>query len=94
VLSYRVHERNASANLRRTDVARWYVHRKLANANDISEEQRELIKRGVRYARLLGSRDWFTWSKKSASQRRLFMAANQGRHALFELFHFYFDRPA
>ena len=94
VLAYRLHEQNASGNLRKTDVARWYVHRKLATGEDVTEEQRELLKQGLRYARLLGSRDWFSWSKDSLRKRRLFVAANQGRHALVELLHFYLDRSA
>ncbi len=94
VLAYRLHEQNASGNLRKTDVARWYVHRKLATGEDVTQEQRELLKQGLRYARLLGSRDWFSWSKDSLRKRRLFVAANQGRHALVELLHFYLDRPA
>lgn len=94
VLSYRVHADNASGNLRRTDIARWYAHRKLAHAADVTEAQRALIKQGLRYARLLGSRDWVTWSMNSLKQGRPLMAANQVRHALVELVHFYFDRPS
>ena len=93
VLSYRLHEQNASRNLRKTDVARWYVHRKLAHAEDVTEEQRHLIRQGLRYARLLGSRDWFTWSRRSLNKGQLLLAANQARHAFVELLHFYFDRP-
>jgi glycosyltransferase involved in cell wall biosynthesis len=92
VLSYRVHALNASGNINKMNVARWYVHKKLAHADYVSEEQRQLIKQGLRYSRLLGSKNWSTWAVNSLKEGHLLSAANQARHALIELLHFYFDR--
>jgi glycosyltransferase involved in cell wall biosynthesis len=93
VLSYRLHEQNSSGDLRKTDARVRYALRKLARAQDINEEQRQLIKHGSRYSRLLGSKNWFAWAKKSLAHGDIRRAANQGRHAFGELLHFYFDRP-
>jgi glycosyltransferase involved in cell wall biosynthesis len=93
VISYRVHEQNASGNLRRTDVARWYVHNKLAKSRDISPRQRHLVRQGLRFARLLGSRHWFTWSIRSLSRGQLLTAANQARHGLIEFAHVFERQP-
>jgi GT2 family glycosyltransferase len=90
VLAYRLHKRNASGDIRRTDAARWRMQRALARATWLTSEQRELMVQGVRYARLLGSLDWFSWAKKSIQSGQPGMAANQARHALIELLRFYF----
>ncbi len=94
VVSYRLHEDNRSGNLRRTDDARWYVHRKLAGAPELTGEQRRLVKHGLRYARLLGSRYWFGWAVASARRGQLVASAKYGRHALSDLVHFCATRPA
>jgi glycosyltransferase involved in cell wall biosynthesis len=87
VISYRLHQQNASGSLRRTDEARWFVHNKLAQSPDITDEQRRLARAGLRHARLLGSRHRFAWSLASLSRGRLLTAANQARHAVVDLAH-------
>jgi GT2 family glycosyltransferase len=93
VISYRVHDQNASGNLRRTDVARWYVHNKLAQSQDITEAQRRLVRDGLRYARLLGSRYWFRWAFKSLCRGQALTAINQARHGVVELAHVIARQP-
>ena len=58
----------------------------------MTEEQRRFVRRGVRYARLLGSQFWFDWAKTSIAHGDIVTAAEQGRHALVELIHFWLDR--
>jgi glycosyltransferase involved in cell wall biosynthesis len=89
VLSYRLHEHSASRNLRRTDAARWYVHRKVVHDASIGCEQRELLREGLKFARLLGCRNWFEWAIRSLRRGDVVSAAKQGRHALVELAQFY-----
>jgi glycosyltransferase involved in cell wall biosynthesis len=93
VLSYRLHEQNSSRNIRKHDARIRYVLRKFAHGQDITGEQRQLVTRGLRYSRLLGSQFWFAWARKSLTQGQVSTAANQTRHALIELVHFYFDQP-
>jgi glycosyltransferase involved in cell wall biosynthesis len=92
VLSYRLHEHNSSGNIGKHDARVRYVLRKFARSQDIAGEQRQLIRRGLRYSRLLGSQFWFAWARTSIGQGHVVLAAKQGRHAVVEFLHFCLDR--
>jgi glycosyltransferase involved in cell wall biosynthesis len=91
VVGYRLHGANRSANAKKMDGSRWYVHDKLARSNSLTDEQRRLVQAAVRYARLLSARYWLSWARLSASQGRLLRGANQTRHAAADLIHYYVE---
>jgi glycosyltransferase involved in cell wall biosynthesis len=92
VVSYRLHNQNASRNLREVQAACTRVQRSLVHAEALTDEQRQLIADGVRYSRLMGAHNWFTWARHSLHRRDIVSAARQVRHAVVELSHYCFDR--
>jgi len=91
VVGYRRHGSSLSANAKKMDRSRWYVHGKLARSQALSDEQQRLVRAGVRYARLLSARYWMSWARGSASHGRLLRGANQSRHALADLIRYYVE---
>ena len=88
VVGYRRHGSNLSANAKKMDRSRWYVHHKLARSEALTDEQRRVVQAAVRYARLLSARYWLSWARGSASHGHLLRGANQTRHAVADLIHY------
>jgi glycosyltransferase involved in cell wall biosynthesis len=91
IVSYRIHDRNASNNLTRMDAARWHIQRKLANSPEITGEQRRHITLGLRYARLLGGKERLKWARQSMARGDIVAAGSQARRALVDFLQFCLD---